>query len=303
MKDEENNSNNKELSEEFLRALKTYKEIMTSGGLKQDDTVDKVFETQKAFIGNIFNAGYNDGLSKEFIIKKIDEVIDKKTENTTLYEMLQVVITTDPDERLLPHDKQATRSFFDAIMKKFGECTIEERRSIVRSDEEFYEAMKQQIATAAGFKAEECFGELETKVVPKIPRGSEMFWISLGDPESDSEPDSLGKELQRLAGIIIEQFRELYPDLYEKLQYAERLKTKTLALNLSHKDKIDSLQSALYEAEKEDDYYKFDELALPILIDGLVMSFLVKKDNYVDRHKRNRIYNDILNAVNKELEK
>jgi hypothetical protein len=76
-----------------------------------------------------------------------------------------------------------------------------------------------------------------------------------------------------------------------------------MVLNASHNDKIDTLQSALDEAQKEDDYYKFDELALHMLINGLVMSFLVKKDNYVNTHHRKQIYNNILNAVNKELEK
>lgn len=309
--------NNKEPSEIFLRALKEYKEIMTAGGLKQDDTADKVFETQKAMIDIIFTAGYNDGLSKEFIKKKIEDVVEevsgKKLEDRTLYEMLQTIVTTDPSMRTLPHDKLAARSFFDGIMNKFRECTVEERRTITRSDEEFYEMIKQQVATTAGFTLEEFTeaiateaaanwkSELETLEIPKIPRGNELFWFPPGDPEP--EPDSLGKELQRLAGIIIKQFQELYPDLYSKLRYAEELKTLTMVLNASHNDKIHTLQSALDEAQKEDDYYKFDELALPMLINGLVMSFLVKKDNYVNTHHRKQIYNNILNAVNKELEK
>ncbi|MDQ6668515.1 MAG: hypothetical protein M3Y53_09860 [Thermoproteota archaeon] len=82
--------------------------------------------------------------------------------------------------------------------------------------------------------------------MPKISRGNELFWFPPGDPEP--EPDSLGKELQRLAGIIIKQFQELCPDLYSKLRYAEELKTLTMVLNASRNDKIDTLQSALDEA-------------------------------------------------------
>ncbi len=89
----------------------------------------------------------------------------------------------------------------------------------MRTDAEFLYSIGEIIARRSGFKdIEEAFDIDSTKLnIPKIPRGKEMFWNSMGDPEAD-EDKVLHIKMKDLMAEILTKLDELYPDLYEKLR-------------------------------------------------------------------------------------
>jgi len=149
-------SENKELSSRFLRALNNYREISIAG-FGQDPTFDKMQETNTALIAEIYGIGLEDGLSEDLIRGKILDISNEvlsacKYEDMDLCSMLDAIKGVAKGK--LPDNKNA-QILFDLIMKKYAECTEKEKRVIARSDEEFLEMVKERITTNAGVKLED----------------------------------------------------------------------------------------------------------------------------------------------------
>ena len=149
-------SENKELSSRFLRALNNYREISIAG-FAQDPTFDKMQETNTALIAEIYAIGLEDGLSEDLIRGRISDVSNEvlsacKYEDMDLCSMLDAIKGVAKGK--LPDNKNA-QILFDLIMKKYAECTEKEKRVIARSDEEFLEMVKEHITTTAGVKLED----------------------------------------------------------------------------------------------------------------------------------------------------
>ncbi|MGB7956112.1 MAG: hypothetical protein WCF23_19230 [Candidatus Nitrosopolaris sp.] len=149
-------SENKELSSRFLRALNNYREISIAG-FAQDPTFDKMQETNTALIAEIYAIGLEDGLSEDLIRGKILDISNEvlsacKYEDMDLCSMLDAIKGVAKGK--LPDNKNA-QILFDLIMKKYAECTEKEKRVIARSDEEFLEMVKGRITTDAGVKLED----------------------------------------------------------------------------------------------------------------------------------------------------
>ena len=149
-------SENKELSSRFLRALNNYREISIAG-FPQDPTFDKMQETNTALIAEIYSIGLEDGLSEDLIRGRILDVSNEvlsacKYEDMDLCSMLDAIKGVAKVK--LPDNKNA-QILFDLIMKKYAECTEKEKRAIARSDEEFLEMVKERITTTAGVKLED----------------------------------------------------------------------------------------------------------------------------------------------------
>jgi len=150
-------SENKELSSRFLRALNNYREISIAG-FAQDPTFDKMQETNTALIAEIYAIGLEDGLSEDLIRGRISDVSNEvlsacKYEDMDLCSMLDAIKGVTKGK--LPDNKKAAQILFDLIMKKYAECTEKEKRVIARSDEEFLEMVKEHITTTAGVKLED----------------------------------------------------------------------------------------------------------------------------------------------------
>jgi hypothetical protein len=149
-------SENKELSSRFLRALNNYREISIAG-FGQDPTFDKMQETNTALIAEIYGIGLEDGLSEDLIRGKILDVSNEvlsacKYEDMDLCSMLDAIKGVAKGK--LPDNKNA-QILFDLIMKKYAECTEKEKRVIARSDEEFLEMVKERITMNGGVKLED----------------------------------------------------------------------------------------------------------------------------------------------------
>jgi hypothetical protein len=148
---------NKELSPRFLHALNDYREISITG-FTQDNTFDKMQETNTALIAEIYAIGLEDGLSEDLIRSKILDISNEvlsacKYEDMDLYSMLDAIKGVAKGK--LPDDKRAAQILFDLIMKKYADCTEKEKRAVARSDAEFLEMIKERITTNAGVKLED----------------------------------------------------------------------------------------------------------------------------------------------------
>lgn len=133
-------SENKELSSRFLRALNNYREISIAG-FAQDPTFDKMQETNTALIAEIYSIGLEGGLSKDLIRSKISDVSNEvllacKYEDMDLYNMLDAIKGVTKGK--LPDNKKVAQILYDLIMKKYAECTEKEKRIIAKSDGEFF---------------------------------------------------------------------------------------------------------------------------------------------------------------------
>jgi hypothetical protein len=149
-------SENKELSSRFLRALNNYREISIAE-FAQDPTFDKMQETNTALIAEIYAIGLEDGLSEDLIRSKLLDISNEvlsacKYEDMDLFSMLDAI--TGVAKVKLPNNKNA-QILFGLIMKKYAECTEKEKRIIARTDEEFLEMVKERITTNAGVKLED----------------------------------------------------------------------------------------------------------------------------------------------------
>ena len=148
---------NKELSARFLHALNHYRE-MSITGFAQDNAFDKMQETNTTLIAEIYAIGLEDGLSEDLVRSKILDISNEvlsacKYEDMDLYSMLDAIEGVTKGK--LPDNKRAAQILFDLIMKKYADCTEKEKRVIARSDEEFFEMIKERITTNAGVKQED----------------------------------------------------------------------------------------------------------------------------------------------------
>ena len=140
---------NKELSARFLHALNHYRE-MSITGFTQDNAFDKMQETNTTLIAEIYAIGLEDGLSEDLVRSKILDISNEvlsacKYEDMDLYSMLDAIKGVTKGK--LPENKKAAQIIFDLIMKKYAECTEKEKRVIARSDEEFFEMIKERFTT------------------------------------------------------------------------------------------------------------------------------------------------------------
>jgi hypothetical protein len=140
---------NKELSARFLHALNHYRK-MSITGFAQDNAFDKMQETNTTLIAEIYAIGLEDGLSEDLVRSKIldisNEVLSEcKYEDMDLYSMLDAIKGVTKGK--LPENKKAAQILFDLIMKKYAECIEKEKRVIARSDEEFFEMIKERFTT------------------------------------------------------------------------------------------------------------------------------------------------------------
>ena len=140
---------NKEHSARFLHALNHYRE-MSITGFAQDNAFDKMQETNTTLIAEIYAIGLEDGLSEDLVRSKILDISNEvlsacKYEDMDLYSMLDAIKGVTKGK--LPENKKAAQILFDLIMKKYAECTEQEKRVIARSDEEFFEMIKERFTT------------------------------------------------------------------------------------------------------------------------------------------------------------
>jgi hypothetical protein len=90
-----------------------------------------------------------------------------------------------------------------------------------------------------------------------------------------------------LAHIVLQKVEELYPDLYIKLR--EYYSGTAITTNTDN-PAFNKLVNAKDEKE-------FNTIAIPAIIDALVISFLVRKDLYMNIHKRKRIRKRLIDAA------
>src|ERR687892_2106527 len=187
----------------FEGALKDLKEILEREGLAQDKTTNDSFETMKSLVGSIMRIGGQEGLSHDFITDRINKVLEpqrQRLDNLTLMDCLAMLLQgTRPDEHGattitqqadLPHDSRMAKILFRKTMEKFFSCNEDERRKIIRSDQEFIQMVKEVIISRSGFRNEiEAFGEEMPLTVPKLKRGKELFWHPSGEPEPEISPN------------------------------------------------------------------------------------------------------------------
>lgn len=100
-------------------------------------------------------------------------------------------------------------------------------------------------------------------------KSDELIWSAKGDPEPEQteEENKVAKRFNSLMTLILRKFAESYPSLYDPSIY----NSKTIELNTSHKEVFSALSNA---AAREDDK-TFSDIALPTLLDVLVMQPLV----------------------------
>ena len=198
-----------------------------------------------------------------------------------------VKITSHPG---LPHDPRMAKILFGKTMEKFFSCNEDERRKITRSDQEFIQIVKDVIISRSGFRNEiEAFGAEIPTTVPKIKRGKELLWHPSGEPEPEisSNDRELFSKFEGLTHIVLQKVEELYPGLYIRLR--EYHSEATMVTNTDN-PAFDKLVNAKDENE-------FNAIAIPAMIDALVTSFLVRKDLYMNIHKRKRIRKRLIDAV------
>jgi hypothetical protein len=300
-------------TERFQRELKDLKEVMTRGGLAQDTTMREKLQTEQAMITKVVRIGKEDGMTKDEVKAALRECYTKpvvsELENLTLYDALHSILyDLDPDKQGAIDDKQITADFpqdkelaghlLVIIYEKYQACTEEERRSITRSDAEFYYIVGTAIALRCGFKdIQDAFGIDTSRLdIPKIKRSKELFWSALGDPDPIISPrdQAFRSKMHELMGEIIANFSELYPDLYAKIK--DNYINSRVVLNISHKDEVD----ILYRLSEKSDLREFKSFAIPPLVDAVVMSFLIQKKFYMNNHKRKSIRKTLIESVLKE---
>ena len=123
---------------------------MSITGFAQDNAFDKMQETNTTLIAEIYAIGLEDGLSEDLVRSKILDISNEvlsacKYEDMDLYSMLDTIKGVTKGK--LPENKKAAQILFDLIMKKYAECTEKEKRVIARSDEEFFEMIKERFTT------------------------------------------------------------------------------------------------------------------------------------------------------------
>ena len=121
-----------------------------------------------------------------------------------------------------PHDTRFAYTVVDSKREKYEACTEREKREITRSDIEFIYIIMSAVALRCGFKnIKDCFDIDESTLnIPKIPRGKELFWSELGDPDPEvSEEDKmLHSKIEELVSEIVNAFHDLYPEMYSKIR-------------------------------------------------------------------------------------
>ena len=291
-------------SDRFEEALNDLKEIVGRGGLTQDKTTNDSFETMKYLVDNIVRIGRDEGLSYDIISDRIDKVLEpqrQRLDNLTLMDYLVMLLKgSSPDENGaisitqhadLPHDSEMAKVLFNKTMEKFFSCSEAERRKITRSDPEFVQLVKDVITSRSGFKNElEAFGTEIPLSVPRLKRGKELFWHPSGELEAEisSENRELSVKFESLTGKVLQKVEKIYPDLYIKLReyYDDEVTMITNTDNPAH-----------YKLVHAKDEKEFNEIAVPAIIDALVISFLVSKDLYMNPQKRKRIRKRLIDAV------
>lgn len=301
-------------TERFQRALNDLKEVMTRGGLPQDTTMREKLQAEQVMITKVVRIGKEDGMTKDEVKAALRECYTKtvvsELENLTLYDALHSILYgLDPDKQVgaiddkqitadFPQDKRFAGHLFVMIYEKYQACTEEERRSITRSDAEFYYIIGTAIALRCGFKdIQDAFGiDVSRLDIPKINRGKELFWSALGDPDPIISPrdQALCSKMYELMDEIIVNFSELYPDLYAKIK--DNYSISHAVLNISHKDEVDNL----YRLSEKSDLREFKSFAIPLLVDAVVMSFLIQKKFYMNSHKCKNIRKTLIESVLKK---
>jgi hypothetical protein len=290
-------------SDKFEQALKDLNEIVVRGGLAQDKTANDSFKTIQSLIGDIIRIGGQEDLPYELITKRINQIFEpqrRRLDNLTLMDCLAMLLQgSRPDEHGavkippypdLPHDPRMTKILFRKTMEKFFSCNEDERRKITRSDQEFIQLVKDVIISRSGFRNEiETFGAEIPTTVPKIKRGKELLWHPSGEPEPEisSNDRELFSKFAGLTHIVLQKVEELYPGLYAKLR--EYYSGAIMATNADN-PAFNKLANAKDEKE-------FNAIAIPAIIDALVISFLVRKDLYMNIHKRKHIRKRLIETV------
>ena len=297
------------VSERFRRALNDFKEVNSRGGLSQDTTIKDMYDTQSVLIIKLFKIGREEGMSdKDIQTLLFDELhaFEKRTDST-LFDYLGMIfggINADNkgqvDYRKLeadfPHEKIVAKGMYLDVGTKFMACSEQERRQITRSDAEFMYLAGLTLARRCGFKdMYEAFDIDETtlvKNIPKIERGNELLWHEIGDPEPEVTPEDkiMYNKMYKVVSMILTNLKNLYPDLYEQLK--EQL-NGTITINTSNKE----ARNILDKLANVQNMKEFVSIAVPMLVDGLVIQFLTKKESYMNNHKRQSIRKTLINAV------
>ncbi len=103
---------------------------------------DKIRRTSQS---TVLRSGLSEDLIRGKILDISNEVLSAcKYEDIDLCSMLDAIKGVAKGK--LPDNKNA-QILFDLIMKKYAECTEKEKRVIARSDEEFFEMIKERFTT------------------------------------------------------------------------------------------------------------------------------------------------------------
>jgi hypothetical protein len=290
-------------SDRFEQGLKDLKEILSRGGMAQDTTTNDSFETMRSLVNSITRIGWQEGLSYDFIIDRINKVLEpqrQRMDNLTLMDCLSMLLQGSKSDEHgaikitrctdLPHDSEMAKILFKKTIEKFLSCSEDERRKITRSDPEFVQIVKDVIITRSGFKDEiEAFGTEIPLSVPRLKRGKELFRHTSGEPEPEISPKNreMAVKFEGLARIVLQKVEELYPDLNIKLrEYHSGAAITTNTDNPAFNKLVNA------KDEKE-----FNAIAIPAIIDALVVTFLIRKDLYMNIHKRKHIRKRLIDAV------
>lgn len=210
--------------------------------------------------------------------------------NITLLHFLPYLLT---DNARLSHSQAFARALYEKLVQLFLACTEKEKRTIARSDAEFMAIIKSAIIERSGFRNEqEAFGkEILLPKIPRIKRGNELVWSSLGDPEEPIRPEiqPLIKKLQPLTSLVMQKILDFYPDAYAK-SFPNPEETMTFVLNTSHVKIFSELQVS--------EGNNFQQLALPLIVRAIVDE--VGKRYNLSHEKVNEMYESVVVASLKE---
>jgi hypothetical protein len=201
--------------------------------------------------------------------------------------------------------RDLARTMLGTMCVKYMQCSEKERRSIARSDIEFIYMMKHLIIQKFQLinKNEEITDELEREIyldiwistpildIPKIPRGNELLWSSVGDPivEKTAQERERETELLNVLYAVWDSVHELYPHEYAKAwpTFMGENPKGQIVINTAHKETSEIL---LHETGE-----RFYNVAIPWMT-NLVINDIAKVCS-LGRKRFREMYTRIANVT------
>lgn len=216
----------------------------------------------------------------------------KDFEDATLLDILRLIVGSNSRLHLT---QQTAFRVYNITVKKFLSCTQKERRCITRSDPEFMAIIRDTIIERGNFKnQQEAYGKvIQITDIPRMKRGNELMWSSLGDPEpqlTDKEMELL-KKLTRVTKAVLRKMDQYYPNDCAK-SFPRGLKSVCMMLNTSHEDTLIELQTSNPD--------EFNRMAIPMITRTMVNKVATDRD--LTSKKVNEMCETIIDALWNEIE-